>query len=378
MNARAGGTQRVVAACALAASLDRRRDRRLRRAAQRAESGSSRPPPARPTTSGRWRGCGRRSRSSWAAPGARVQSGGRHGHRGKPHRIAARLGTFGADFEQVADPTAPEFRVNGAIFLSFGIFGYGRCSGTAVRSRNASVVITAGHCVNSGGRRGRWFSGKSVFVPAYRYGQRPFGVFPVRWIDSTKQWRANGSENFDVGAMVVGRNAGRRKARRRRRRRRDRLEPEVAPDLRRPRLPGRRTVRRRNPADLPRDPLPRPRRQLLRLPRPAQPRGLLRADRRRLRRRLDDRRRHAQQRHRLRLLRRRLARLRRLLRQGSRAPLRSRGEGAGPMRPRLALCAVLALALGASALLPASPGRPGAQGDARKVQRCITARSRRR
>lgn len=136
----------------------------------------------------------------------RVRSGDRHGHRGKPRRLAARAGTFGSDFEAVADPTTPEFRVHGAVFLSFGIFGYGRCSGTAVRSRNRSVVITAGHCVNTGGRRGQWFDGRTVFVPAYRYGQRPFGVFPVRWIDSTEQWRANGSENFDVGAMVVGKN----------------------------------------------------------------------------------------------------------------------------------------------------------------------------
>lgn len=129
---------------------------------------------------------------------------------GEPHRVAARLSSFGADFEQVADPTAPESRVHGAVFLSFGPFGYGRCSGTAVRARNQSVVVTAGHCLNSGGRRGRWFRGRGAFIPAYRFGQRPFGVFPVRWIDTTKQWRSSGSENFDVGAMVVGRNeAGR-------------------------------------------------------------------------------------------------------------------------------------------------------------------------
>jgi V8-like Glu-specific endopeptidase len=140
-----------------------------------------------------------------ARPGRQIRSGGRDGHR-KPHRLAARAGVFGSDFEQVADPTAPEFRVHGALFLSFGIFGYGRCSGTAVRSRNQSVVVTAGHCLNSGGRRGRWSDGKTVFVPAYRYGQRPFGVFPARWIDTTEQWRANGSENFDVGALVVGPN----------------------------------------------------------------------------------------------------------------------------------------------------------------------------
>lgn len=134
---------------------------------------------------------------------------GRPEGRGKPRRIAgaaARVSTFGSDFVPVPDSTAPGFRVHGAIFISLGIFGYGRCSGTAVRSRNESVVITAAHCLHSGGRRGEWFPDGGVFVPGYRYGQRPFGVFPVRWIDTAKGWRSSGSRNFDVGAMVVGQN----------------------------------------------------------------------------------------------------------------------------------------------------------------------------
>ncbi|MGN6664452.1 MAG: trypsin-like serine peptidase [Solirubrobacterales bacterium] len=136
-------------------------------------------------------------------------SGSAPRRRGRPHRVAPeapRLSIEASGFEQVADPTAPEFRIHGAIFLSLGIFGYGRCSGTAVHSGNQSVVFTAAHCINSGGREGRWFPGRWVFVPAYRYGQRPFGVFPARWLDTTRQWRRSGSENFDVGAAVVGRN----------------------------------------------------------------------------------------------------------------------------------------------------------------------------
>lgn len=130
--------------------------------------------------------------------------------RGKPQRVAAeaaRLSLAGSGFEQVPDPTGPEYRVNGAVFLSLGPFGGARCSGTAVSSGNQSVVFTAAHCINSGGSNGRWFPGRWVFVPGYRYGQRPFGVFPARWIDTTRQWRRSGSENFDVGAAVVGRNA---------------------------------------------------------------------------------------------------------------------------------------------------------------------------
>jgi hypothetical protein len=142
-------------------------------------------------------------------PHPRAAASARAGVRGRPHRVPPelpRLTIEASGFEQVVDPTAPEYRINGAIFLSFGIFGYARCSGTAVHSGNQSVVFTAAHCINSGGRRGRWFKGRWVFVPAYRYGQRPFGVFPARWIDTTKQWRRSGSENYDVGAAVVGPN----------------------------------------------------------------------------------------------------------------------------------------------------------------------------
>jgi len=130
------------------------------------------------------------------------------GDRGKPRRVApaaARLGEFGKDFVEVADPTAPGFRVHGAIFVDL-FFGYGRCSGTAVRAPNRSVVFTAAHCIHSGSRHGRWYRARAAFIPAYRFGQRPFGIFPVRWVDTAKGWRDSGSENFDVGAMVVGRN----------------------------------------------------------------------------------------------------------------------------------------------------------------------------
>lgn len=129
---------------------------------------------------------------------------------GKARRLAGQapeVMAFGADFDLVPDPTAPGFRVHGAIFISLGIFGYGRCSGTAVRSRNESLVFTAAHCLHTGGSRGDWIvEDGGVFVPGYRYGQRPFGVFPIRWSDTAKQWRSAGSENFDVGAVVVGRN----------------------------------------------------------------------------------------------------------------------------------------------------------------------------
>ena len=127
---------------------------------------------------------------------------------GEPHvypPLAPQGATASSRFDVVPDPTAVDRRVNGVIFFK-APFGFGRCSGTSVNAPNYSVVITAGHCIYSGGPRGSWLDLGSVFIPGYRYGQRPFGVFPVKWIDTTRQWRTSGSENFDIGAAAVGRN----------------------------------------------------------------------------------------------------------------------------------------------------------------------------
>jgi V8-like Glu-specific endopeptidase len=109
-----------------------------------------------------------------------------------------------ATSETIDDPTLPQYRVNGAIFISEGAgVGFGRCSGTSVVSPNKSVVITAGHCVYD---EGIWADRKWVFVPGYHHGERPFGTFTAHWLGTTPAWHAHENENFDVGAAVVGRN----------------------------------------------------------------------------------------------------------------------------------------------------------------------------
>ena len=109
-----------------------------------------------------------------------------------------------ATSETIADPTEPQYRVNGVIFISEGAnVGYGRCSGTSVVSPHGNVVITAGHCVYD---QGIWSDRKWVFVPGYHHGERPFGTFTAHWLGTTPAWHAHENENFDVGAGVVGRN----------------------------------------------------------------------------------------------------------------------------------------------------------------------------
>lgn len=113
--------------------------------------------------------------------------------------------TASSAFEAIPDPTAPASRENGVIFLQVGLF-LARCSGTSVNAPNFSVVFTAGHCVNEGGPNGEWYGRSWVFVPGYRFGQRPFGVFPAKRLFATPGWLNTASENYDVGVAVVQRN----------------------------------------------------------------------------------------------------------------------------------------------------------------------------
>jgi V8-like Glu-specific endopeptidase len=145
-----------------------------------------------------------------SARGARdgTLTGSRSGHPSASHLIpplASAGASSSSSFDQVSDPTEPGYRVNGVIFFST-FFGLARCSGTSVRAANLSVVLTAAHCVREGGRHGSWNRRGWVFVPGYRYGQRPFGVFAAKWLDTTLLWQTAGSPNADVGAAVVRRN----------------------------------------------------------------------------------------------------------------------------------------------------------------------------
>lgn len=114
----------------------------------------------------------------------------------------------------VADPAAPETRMHGKVFFTLPKLPEPNdyvCSGTAVNSRNRSVVMTAGHCVfdweDHGGRATNW-----AFVPAYSGDDvRPFGTWPAKRIATTRQWKRDENLSYDVGAAVVRRSpAGQR------------------------------------------------------------------------------------------------------------------------------------------------------------------------
>jgi hypothetical protein len=112
----------------------------------------------------------------------------------------------GASFLAVSTPDIAPYSFNGRIFIRRGnLAGY--CSGTAINSPTRQLVLTAGHCINSGrddGERSVW-SDYLQFVPAYSGGVAPFGAFVARRkeIRAPRQWTKHGNPDFDLGAFLT-------------------------------------------------------------------------------------------------------------------------------------------------------------------------------
>jgi hypothetical protein len=95
-------------------------------------------------------------------------------------------------------------RTTGKVFFSLGADDY-VCSGSAVASPDRSTVLTAGHCVvdpESGTSATNW-----VFVPGYRDGTAPHGLFAATHLVTTTGWATAEDFDVDLGFADVGRNA---------------------------------------------------------------------------------------------------------------------------------------------------------------------------
>lgn len=110
-----------------------------------------------------------------------------------------------ASFLAVPTPEEPPYAVNGRLFVKLGnLRGY--CSGTAIDSPTRQLVLTAGHCVNTGHAEGRTVWARYLeFVPAYTTGRGPFGAFVARrgGMFAPPQWTNHGNPDFDFGAFLT-------------------------------------------------------------------------------------------------------------------------------------------------------------------------------
>ena len=123
-------------------------------------------------------------------------------------RLATRMADAGALQLQV--PDAPLVNTDGQSFdgtpavgalftMSHGQLRTHFCTASVVDSPRGDLVITAAHCVS--GRA----PGRIAFVPGYRDGRAPYGVWLTSEVLSDRAWRTSGDPDHDVAFLVVHR-----------------------------------------------------------------------------------------------------------------------------------------------------------------------------
>jgi V8-like Glu-specific endopeptidase len=115
----------------------------------------------------------------------------------------------------VSDPLAgtafPGLPQVGALFsLSDGGDPAGHyCSGSVVASPEGDIVVTAAHCVYSASDGS--YDTDIAFVPGYRDGADPYGVWTPSKIIVPQQWMDDGDPDYDVAFLIVHQNGSSRR-----------------------------------------------------------------------------------------------------------------------------------------------------------------------
>ncbi len=123
--------------------------------------------------------------------------------------LGSRRAVARASYSLVATPEKAPYAYNGRLFVRRdGKEGF--CSATAIDSPSRRLVLTAGHCVNSGPEGGHpavW-STYMEFVPGFNLGAAPFGTFTLSGRPrALSGWTEEGNPDYDLGAFLTEPNA---------------------------------------------------------------------------------------------------------------------------------------------------------------------------
>ncbi len=100
---------------------------------------------------------------------------------------------------EAAHPARLSLRV-GALF-EHDASGNHFCTASVVASPGRDLLITAAHCINGGKNGG--YRQDIVFIPGYRDGQEPFGVWIPARLLVAPQWENSSDPDYDVGFVVL-------------------------------------------------------------------------------------------------------------------------------------------------------------------------------
>ncbi len=75
------------------------------------------------------------------------------------------------------------------------------CTASVVTSPGRDLLITAAHCINGG--KGGGYRQDVVFIPGYRDGQAPYGIWTPARLVVAPQWMNSSDPDFDVGFVVL-------------------------------------------------------------------------------------------------------------------------------------------------------------------------------
>lgn len=104
---------------------------------------------------------------------------------------------IGTDTRKLVNPTTV-YPARANVLITFSA---GRCSGWLI---GADTVVTAGHCVHSGGTAGTWYaaSGYTVY-PGKNGSLSPYGSCKVRRLYSVSGWTSGKLDDYDYGALKL-------------------------------------------------------------------------------------------------------------------------------------------------------------------------------
>jgi V8-like Glu-specific endopeptidase len=98
-----------------------------------------------------------------------------------------------------APASEPGVRV-GALF-EHDASGNHFCTASVVASPGRNLLITAAHCINGG--KGGGYRQDIVFIPGYRDGQTPSGIWTPARLVVSPQWMNSSDPDYDVGFVVL-------------------------------------------------------------------------------------------------------------------------------------------------------------------------------